>query len=455
MGPAWRVLALAILVSMAGAIGWLRCERQRPEILAPERLHLGRQDLPVTVEATDEHSGIREMELRVIQGDNSRRVAISVRPGNLGLGGARGAQEHIEAVLNAEQLGLEEGNATFVAKARDWSLWRWFSGNPRRVEIPLIVDLTRPRIAVETGQTYVERGGAGAVVYRVGEETGRDGVQVADAFFPGRPFPGNSERRIALFAIPRDAAPSPRIAVIAEDLAGNQAAAGWPLQLSERVFDDVRIELSKNFLEVKVRDLAQDVGVDDPDPLAAFRRINSEIRAQNEQRIRELIAKSGDEPLFEGAFVQMRNSAVTSRFAERRGYFHDGNRVSEAIHYGYDLASTAGAAIEASNRGRVLYAGELGIYGNCVLLDHGLGLVSLYAHLSQIDVQEGQLVEKYGVLGRSGDTGLAGGDHLHFAILVGGVYVDPTEWWDAKWVEEKVMSRLGGIPAVAAGAETP
>ena len=130
-------------------------------------------------------------------------------------------------------------------------------------------------------------------------------------------------------------------------------------------------------------------------------------------------------------------------------------KVSEAIHFGYDLASTAGAPIEAANRGRVLYAGELGIYGNCVLLDHGLGLVSLYAHLSQIDVAEGDLVEKNQTLGRSGDTGLAGGDHLHYAMLVGDAYVDPTEWWDAKWVEEKVMSRLGGNAEIAAEEPTP
>jgi murein DD-endopeptidase MepM/ murein hydrolase activator NlpD len=275
---------------------------------------------------------------------------------------------------------------------------------------------------------------------------------VDTSFFAGHPYPGDPKRRIALFAVPRDVAPNPRVTVIATDLAGNEASAGWPVALKERVFDDVRIELSKTFLEVKVRDLAEAVGVTEEDPLTAFRKINSETRAQNEKKIRELVANPSAEPLFDGGFVQMRSSAVTSRFAEHRSYFVEGEKVSEAIHFGYDLASTAGAPIEASNRGRVIFAGELGIYGNCVLLDHGLGLVSLYAHLSQIDVAQGDLVEKNGFLGRSGDTGLAGGDHLHFAMLVGDAYVDPTEWWDAKWVEEKVMSRLGGGPDVA---ETP
>ncbi len=62
----------------------------------------------------------------------------------------------------------------------------------------------------------------------------------------------------------------------------------------------------------------------------------------------------------------------------------------------------------------------LGIYGNCVIVDHGMGLQSLYAHLSTIDVQVGQTVEQGQTLGRSGATGLAGGDHLHFTMLLGG-----------------------------------
>jgi hypothetical protein len=453
---AWLGVFVAILACALGGASWLRCESGRPKLSGPERLHLGRADLPVAIEAVDEESGIRFLELRVVQGELKKKVERIARPGNIGVGGARGQVERIEAVLNAEQLGLKEGEAVLLAKAEDWSWRRWLDGNTGWLEVPVTVDLTKPRIAVETGQTYLERGGAGAVVYSVKEPTQRDGVVVGNTFFAGRGFPGDPKRRIALFAVPRDVAPNPRIAVIATDLAGNEASASWPVALEERVFDDVRIELSNTFLQVKVRELAEQVGVKEEDPLTAFRKINSEIRAENEKRIRELVAKSSDEPLFDGAFLQMRSSAVTSRFAERRSYFVDDVKVSEAIHFGYDLASTAGAPIEASNRGRVLYAGELGIYGNCVLLDHGLGLVSLYAHLSQIDVAEGDLVEKNGFLGRSGDTGLAGGDHLHFAILVGDAYVDPTEWWDAKWVEEKVMSRLGGgAEAVAAETEKP
>ena len=147
----------------------------------------------------------------------------------------------------------------------------------------------------------------------------------------------------------------------------------------------------------------------------------------------------------------MRNSKVTSRFAEQRTYWWGKRPISQAIHYGFDLAGTGGAPVAAANAGVVVFADNLGIYGNCVLIDHGLGLHSLYAHMSQIDVAVGAAVAKGETLGRSGSTGLAGGDHLHFAILVGGRYVDPLEWWDPKWVRSHIEWRLQPAAKTARG----
>ena len=113
------------------------------------------------------------------------------------------------------------------------------------------------------------------------------------------------------------------------------------------------------------------------------RRSTRSCAPQNEARIRELVAGGSPEKRWKGAFQQLDNSKVTSVFAERRSYFVDGTQVSEATHYGYDLAATANTPITASNSGRVLYAAPLGIYGNCVLIDHGMGITSLYGHLSR------------------------------------------------------------------------
>jgi murein DD-endopeptidase MepM/ murein hydrolase activator NlpD len=234
-----------------------------------------------------------------------------------------------------------------------------------------------------------------------------------------------------------------RIRVVAVDRAGNRAERTPQIKIKGRVYPEEKIHLSQRFLDEKVPDLAGATGVPfTGDKVKAFQEINTRIRQENEAKIREITAESAPEPLFSGAFEQMKDSKVMSSFAERRSYFVLDEKVSESIHYGYDLASLAGAPIVASNRGKVVFADELGIYGNCVIVDHGLGVHTLYAHLSNIDVRVGDLVEKGETLGQSGQTGLAGGDHLHFAVLLRSVYVDPVEWWDGKWVREHVEEPL-------------
>ncbi|MFM7141519.1 MAG: M23 family metallopeptidase, partial [Alphaproteobacteria bacterium] len=155
--------------------------------------------------------------------------------------------------------------------------------------------------------------------------------------------------------------------------------------------------------------------------------------------------------LFDGAFVQQPDTAVGSRFAERRHYFYSGKPIDEQTHLGTDLASVKLAPVVAAARGRVLWAGDLGIYGNAVVLDHGLGLETLYAHLTDTVVAPGQMVERGATLGRSGQTGLAGGDHLHYSTMIHGRHVDPVEWWDPKWFRDRIAPQLASAPA-AAGA---
>ena len=114
-----------------------------------------------------------------------------------------------------------------------------------------------------------------------------------------------------------------------------------------------------------------------------------------------------------------------------------------------------GLMVPAANSGVVVFTGPLTIYGNTVIIDHGLGLQTLYAHLSSIDVKVGEQVTKGRVLGRTGATGLAMGDHLHFEVLVAGVSVTPLEWWDAKWIRDRInrplkQAGLQEIPGVGA-----
>jgi murein DD-endopeptidase MepM/ murein hydrolase activator NlpD len=403
----WLVFLVLLLLG-AGAAGlWIRAEGTPPLVGAPESVLVGRRGESVSLALSDRGSGLRELRVTVSRADGEAALLEETYPGNLLTGGTRSLHS-VELRLDPDRLGQLRGEAMLRVVLRDWSWRGLFSGNETRIDVPLTVDLEPPRVSVETGLTYVKQGGAGAVAYRVSEPSARDGVQVGERFYHGFPMPGGGPgERIALFAVPAEAAPDVALSVIARDAAGNQGSADWPVDA------------------------------------AAFHDVNTRLRAQNEARIRELLAESAEPaPLFNGRLGQLRNSQVTSRFAERRTYFVEGRAVSKAVHYGYDLAATAATDIEAAAPGRVVYAGDLGIYGRCVLVDHGIGLATLYGHLSQIDVKAGDRVDQGARLGLSGATGLAGGDHLHFAVLVGDTYVDPLEWWDPKWVQTHVTARL-------------
>ncbi len=445
-GRAWAVVLLGIVLIVTGGAVFVRCEASPPLVSLAEtadELVIGAEGIAFDVVGEDEDSGIKSLEVRLRHANGEAVLGRVDPPGNPMVGGLSSESTATVSVrIDPKALGLAEGDAILVADATDWSWANLLGGNATTLEVPVSIDQTAPRVSVNSGLTYVRRGGAGLVRYRLDEEVALHGVAVGEALFRGYPVPGGAAGEyVAIFGIPRDAADQAPIRVFAADAAGNRADVGWPVRVLERKFDHIDIRLSQNFMGNKVPSLASELGIEG-EGVPLFQAINHDERARNEDTIRGIVAASGDERFFEGAFVQMKNSAVTSQFAEHRTYLVGGNKVSEAIHYGYDLASVSGAPIEAGNAGVVLHAAPLGIYGNCVILDHGLGLTSLYAHLSQIDVKPGDRVARGHALGRSGATGLAGGDHLHFGIMAGASYVDPKEWWDEKWVREHVNPAL-------------
>ncbi len=443
---AWILAIFIALAVVVGGVVLVRAESEGPQIGAPEALFLGKAPRTVELLLSDGGSGLRSLKVSITHADGASPVLERHFAGNPATGGGPDA-ERVELTLDPTALGLVGGDAFLEVEARDWSWRGWLMGNVATLRVPLSVDLKPPRITLESGLTYVRRGGAAVAVYRVNEQTARDGVEVGERFYGGADWPAGCPGagdgcRAAVFAVGIDAPEDVKIRVLAEDRAGNTKRARFDARVQARAIPNAPIRLSNNFLENKVMDLAEEWNLEATDQIAAFKEINEQRRASDEARVRELVAKSADQPLWDGAFEQLANSKVTSLFAERRVYSYGGAAVSEATHYGYDLASTARAPVTASGSGRVSFAGPLGIYGDCLLVDHGMGVVSLYGHLSSIDVKEGDAVERGQTLGRTGLTGFAGGDHLHFAILVGGTYVDPREWWDPRWMRDHVAVRL-------------
>ena len=235
------------------------------------------------------------------------------------------------------------------------------------------------------------------------------------------------------------------IRLFARDEAGNTARADFDYRVFPKPFKRSRIDVDDKLLDRVVPAILEGTTEVKPDGdnLAKFLVINGELRQKNNAKIASFAAQTKPELLWRGAvFHPFGNTAVESAFADHRTYIYKGKEVDQQVHLGFDLASYAGTPIVSANRGIVLFAEELGIYGNCVIIDHGMGVQSLYAHLSSIDVKAGQTVEKEQQIGRSGMTGMAGGDHLHFTMLVNGQMVNPVEWWDSHWIEDRILRKL-------------
>jgi len=309
-----------------------------------------------------------------------------------------------------------------------------------------------PALGVHSIRNYVAQGGTGVVVYQTGPTAIRDGVQVGDWWFPGFALPGGGAgERFALFAAPFDLEEMTEVRLIAADDALNEAEVPFVERLLRKPYRTDTISLSEEFLaRVVPAILSQTPELEDRgDLLQNYLEINGELRHTNGETLRRLAESSPPEFLWSESFVAMSGAQVMSSFADRRTYVLDGQEVDHQDHLGFDLASVRRAPVPAANNGVVVLARYFGIYGNAVVIDHGFGLMSLYGHLSTIAVEEGQTIERGEVLGRTGTTGLSGGDHLHFSMLLQGYPVTPLEWWDGKWIADRLMAKLATGEAAA------
>lgn len=354
--------------------------------------------------------------------------------------------------------GLKSGDARITVTAARTALYG-LRGLSISLAHPVRVRLEPPRVAVLSTHHYVNHGGSELVIFRATPNDVTPGVRVGDRTYAAYPASAvgiaDPAVRVAVYALLYDQDLATPMQVFATDEAGNTATADIPSRVFPKVFRRSRIEVPDAFLARVVPsildnspDFAREVE-DRNDLVAAFLKINGLMRQRNAETIASFAAKSDPSMLWRGVFQQLGGSQVEAGFADHRTYIHDGTEIDRQVHLGFDLAVTANVPIVAAGRGTVVFADYLGIYGNCVIVDHGLGVQSLYAHLSSIDTSVGATVDKGQTLGRSGMTGLAGGDHLHFTMLVGGWPVNPVDWWSAQWMEDRLLRKIreaGGQP---------
>lgn len=403
---------------------------------------------PVEISIDEPVRGLSGVRVEVVQGERvevlEERAYTPRSPWQFW--GPRIPREDMVLEVGSETIkGLKEGEATIRVVADRATAWLR-RPEPASAEVTLSVKLRPPSLQVQSLHTYVSQGGSETVVYRVGDTAIKDGVRAGEWWFPGYPLPGGGDRdRFALFSMPYDMADASEIRLVAVDDVGNEATANFVDRANAKPLRREEIRLSDSFMQrvvPTILDQTPELERKD-DLLQDYLNINDGLREANADTLKRLAEASPPEFRWNKKFVPMRNGQVMSAFAVRRTYTYNGQAVDQQDHLGFDLASTSRAEIQASNDGVVVQAGYFGIYGNCVVIDHGYGLLSLYGHLSSISVEEGQAVERYEAVGRSGQTGLAGGDHLHFTILLRGLPVNPQEWWDGHWIHDRLKLKLG------------
>jgi len=439
-------LALLIIGSIS-YVGWRQSVAGVQARLAAPLTYIGIRT-PLTLNLTATRGGIAALEVRLLQG--TKKATLFQKTFDPPLS----KQQRIEVIAEGKTLGLREGTATLEVFARD-GFWRPLRIDDRPVLVqPVTLDLTPPTLELLSATQYLAQGGGGVVVFR-SRGAARTGVSVADIFFPGFPVgdPG-SGTYVALVAIPYDLPPTTSLVANATDEAGNRASRSAPSEIKPRRFPSGTVEITEEFFRRKLLELLPErSSVPDDRLLDAFLEVNRDKRRQAEETKHQIAAKTEATPLWQGAFLQPRNTKVFSNFAETRTYRFRGQDVDTQVHFGYDLASLRESPVPAANSGVVVFAGPLTIYGNTVVVDHGLGLQTFYAHLSRIDVNVGDRVERGQELGRTGASGLAIGDHLHYEVLIHGISVTPLEWWDAKWIRDHILKPLREANVALLGAD--
>jgi murein DD-endopeptidase MepM/ murein hydrolase activator NlpD len=390
-------------------------------------------------------SGLKQVTIRVKQKDQETILSDEM----FERASAPKSKVYDVGKLIAEKFKMQDGDATLSVSALDQALGLR-SGNKVDVVKPFKFNVTPPQLEVLSGQHYINQGGSECVIYRVSSSVETSGVQVGKRFFPGYAMPGvpaasdGKKTYFALFALQYDEPVDTDMKVVARDGGGNEVVAGFWHKVFPKKFRSRDIPLEDNFIQKVVPEITSHTPdiKNEADPVQTFVKINSELRKKNHETLAKYAMQSPGQFLWNGPFLQLSNSKVEAFFADRRTYVYKGKPVDQQDHVGFDLSVVQHNPIEAGNDGKVLFADYFGIYGNAVILDHGAGLLSLYGHMSSIDVKAGQMVKKKDVLGKSGDTGLAGGDHLHFGMFLHGVPVNPTEWWDDHWIKDHIADRF-------------
>ena len=426
-----KVIVIVIVLVVLVPIAFVLARSATPIINLPSSVTSLGQATPITVDIRDPH-GVRRLAAFVEQNGARYQVFELAQPSNL----TDTTANFTAGVKTTPQ--LKDGKAKLIVEATSNDLLR----KTARLERDVNVVTQPPSVSVDSEQHYLYLGMADLATFSVSGNWTEAGVRVGDETFRAWPMPGGKPGLFSLFAFAWNMPPGTAPLVYASNGAGNDVTGPLVVVFPKKEqpkYTTHDLQVSDAFLQKVINEL-------DPngtgDPVARFVKINTEMRRANNKTLSDLRLKTADRFLWSQPFMRQPHSQAESSFADVRNYIYNGKKIDQQVHLGYDLAVTQHIGVEASNDGKVVYAAPLGIYGNCIVVDHGYGLQTIYGHLSKIDVHEGDIVKRGQVMGLSGMTGMAGGDHIHFAMQLDGVQIDPKEWWDSHWIKDHIAKRV-------------
>lgn len=426
-------IIIAILVYLYNS-SWF--EQEAPKVAVAKEIEWNLKE-PIKVQISD-NQGLRFVRASLYDGEKS--VVLETKEMKI-------PEQSIELNLNFPKTGFGANKKIFelTIEAIDASKWNFFAGNETRVKSVIRVDTKRPEVNVIGSSYKIMKGGVASAIFRAQDDNMKSlyiETNFGKRFYP-TPF-YKEGYYISLVAWPSHI-DNFSASVVAIDRAGNISKAHLPYFLQDRKYRNSTIPLEDKFLDGKIADLTSEVAPERSSlsRLEKFKFINEDLRKGNEAVILKATSNVPTQMVssfYLKPFYPLRNGKVVASFGDHRFYEYEKKPVSESYHLGLDLASNAQAAMQTSNDGVVVFAKENGIYGNNIIIDHGLGVYSLYGHCSSYLVKEGDNVKAGDFIAKTGLTGLALGDHLHFGMYVQGVDVRPEEWMDEVWLKESIFS---------------
>ena len=434
----YKIYIISAFIVIITGLGWWFFnsygEFEPPEIkLTRDIQSVGRQGL-LDVTFYDAKSGLGQATVSITQGNNTQLLSSEK------FSGKAINQKTSSITIDPVALKLHDGPAVLAISVVDSSLWK----NTASISKVISIDVIPPQVFLLTPTNHINPGGTCMILFRTSKPVITAGVKVEDIFFPAYPINISGKPcYINYFALPINVSAGGNIKIYARDQGGNETMTSVPKLILKKKFRNDKMNLSDNFLQQKMPEfMPLNPSLRDKTPIEIFVYVNTTLREENFKTIQTFCQKSEAKQLWQDTFLRMKDASPKAMYGDKRTYVYNGKAIGESVHLGADLASLANAPIEASNSGNITFVGPLGIYGNTVIIDHGYGIFTLYAHMSNTKVQIGQSVKKGDIIGNSGLTGLAGGDHLHFSVIVGGQFVNPTEWWDPHWIADNITKKM-------------